>query len=86
MAQTHEVEWLGVVSHLWTDPEALASYEAESKPQIPMAVDTDGTAFRTFGIRRFPAIALIDRDGHLVRVIGPDEADIAGAVTTLAKQ
>jgi hypothetical protein len=86
LAKTNDVEWLGVVSHLWTNPEALASYEAESKPQISMAVDTDGTAFRTFGIRRFPAIALINSDGHLVRVIGPDEADIAGAITTLAKR
>jgi hypothetical protein len=25
------------------------------------------------------------KDGHLVRVVGPDEADIAGAITTLAK-
>jgi thiol-disulfide isomerase/thioredoxin len=86
LAKANEVEWLGIVSHLWTNGEALASYETDVKPQIPMAVDTDGTAFRTFGIRRFPAIALINRDGHLIRVVGPDEADIASAITTLAKQ
>jgi peroxiredoxin len=85
LGKTSGVEWLGVMSHLWTNPGALATYEAEEKPQIPLAVDTDGTVFRTFGIRRFPAIALIDRDGRLVRVMGPDETDIASTVVTLAK-
>ena len=78
------IDWQGVVSHLWTEPKDLAQYETEMKPRIAMAIDTDGVAFRTFGIRRFPAIALIDEQGRLVRVVGPDEADIAGAVAALA--
>jgi len=85
LAQSAGVDWLGAMSHLWTDPDALAKYETEEKPRIPTVVDTDGTAFRTFGIRRFPAIALIDRKRRLVRVMGPDETDIAGAIATLAK-
>lgn len=85
LAKSDKVEWLGIMSHLWTDPAALASYEAEAKPQFPTAVDTDGTAFRTFGIRRFPAIAIIDRQGRLVRVMGPDETDAEGIVVTIAK-
>ena len=85
LAATAGVEWLGIMSHLWTDPKALGSFEAETKPQIPLAVDTDGTAFRTFGIGRFPAIALIDGQGRLARVLGPDDTDIAGALATLGK-
>lgn len=86
LATSGGVEWQGIVSHLWTDAKALASYEADKKPRIAMALDTDGVAFRTFGIRRFPAIALIDREGRLVRVIGPDEVDIGGAVAALARR
>ena len=85
LAKSAGVDWLGVMSHLWTSPAELRKYNAEQTPQIPTAVDTDGTAFRTFGIRRFPAIALIDKGGRLVRVIGPDETDIAGAVAALSK-
>lgn len=85
LAKSNDVEWLGVMSHLWTDPKSLATYEGETKPQIPLVVDTDGTAFRTFGIRRFPAIALIGRDGRLSRVLGPEDADIAEAVAELQK-
>lgn len=85
LAKFSGVEWLGVMSHLWTKPKDLATYEADTKPRIPTAVDTDGTAFSTFGIRRFPAIALIDREGRLVRVMGPDETDIASALSALSK-
>lgn len=84
LAGSGGVDWLGIVSHLWTGPQDLGHYEAEAKPRIAMAIDTDGTAFRTFGIRRFPAVALIDKEGRLVRVVGPDETDIAGAVAALA--
>jgi len=85
LAKSGNVEWLGVMSHLWTGPRELADYEAETKPRIPLAVDSSGTAFSTFGIRRFPAIALIDKQGRLVRILGPDESDIAGAVQSLAR-
>jgi len=86
LAKSSGIDWLGIVSQLWTNPKDLAHYEANRKPQIPMAVDVDGKAFRTFGIHRFPAIALINREGHLVRVIGPDETDISGAVAVLTRR
>lgn len=86
LAQSGTVEWLGVMSHLWTDTKALASYETDTEPRVPLAIDADGTAFRTFGIRRLPAIALIDEAGHLVRIVGPDEPDIAGAVADLTRR
>jgi hypothetical protein len=72
LATTGPVQWLGVVSHLWTTPQDLAAYQAHVTWQLPLAVDSDGAAFRLFGIRRFPAIALIGADGRLVRVVVPD--------------
>jgi peroxiredoxin len=83
LARSGRIEWSGIVSHLWTGPKDLARYEAEAEPRIAMAIDTNGTAFRTFGVRRFPAIALIDPQGRLVRIVGPDETDIAQAVRAL---
>jgi thiol-disulfide isomerase/thioredoxin len=85
LAKTGDIEWLGVMSHLWTDPKSLASYETETKAQIPLVVDSEGTAFRTFGIQRFPAIALIDRDGRLAKVLGPGDVNIAAAVADLQR-
>lgn len=85
LSQTSQVEWLGVTEHLWTTPASLASYQARVKPRIPMAIDSDGRAFRLFGVGRIPAVALIDRNGRLVRVVGPDDRDLAAAITALGR-
>lgn len=83
LAQSGSVQWLGIVTHLWTTPDELAQYLNQTGQQLPYAVDTDGTAFRVFGIRRFPAVALIDAKGRLQRVVGPDDTDLAAAVASL---
>jgi peroxiredoxin len=83
LSQADRVEWLGVATHLWTTPEDLGTYQAKMKTRVPMAVDSDGLAFRVFGIGRLPAVALIAADGRLVRIIGPDETDLASAIDTL---
>lgn len=84
LSQRQTVDWLGVVAHLWTTPRSLNSYQARMKPKVPMAVDSDGRAFRVFGIGRLPAVALIGIDGRLVRIVGPDDTDLASAVGALA--
>lgn len=83
LSQAGTIDWLGVVAHLWTTPTSLAAYETRLKPRVPMAVDSDGQAFRVFGIRRLPAVALIGADGRLVRIIGPDDRDLTAAVQRL---
>ncbi|HEX7767727.1 MAG TPA: hypothetical protein VF443_13510, partial [Nitrospira sp.] len=84
LSQTGAIEWFGVVAHLWTTPKALGAYQASMRTHVPMAVDSDGQAFRVFGIRRLPAVALIGADGRLVRIVGPDDTDLALAVKKLA--
>jgi peroxiredoxin len=83
LSQAGTIDWLGVVAHLWTTPKSLADYETRLKPRVPMAVDSDGQAFRVFGIRRLPAVALIGADGRLVRIVGPDDHDLTTAVQRL---
>jgi thiol-disulfide isomerase/thioredoxin len=83
LSQGNAVDWLGVVAHLWTTPRSLNSYQTRMKPRVPMAVDSDGRAFRTFGIGRLPAVALIAADGRLVRIVGPDDTDLTAAVERL---
>lgn len=84
MSQNGPVEWLGVATHLWTAPKGLASYQTRMKTRVPMAVDTDGQAFRAFGIQSFPAVALVDADGRLFRIVGPEDNDLTTAIAELA--
>jgi thiol-disulfide isomerase/thioredoxin len=83
LSQNASVEWLGVVTNLWTTPKTLASYETKMKPRVPMAVDTEGQAFRTFGIQRLPAVALIDANGRLLRIVDTGDSDLKAAVQEL---
>jgi thiol-disulfide isomerase/thioredoxin len=85
LSQNRGIRWLGVVAHLWTTPKALGAYEARMKPRVPMVVDTSGEAFRLFGIRRLPAVALIGADGRLVGVVGPEDGNLRAAVEKLAE-
>jgi len=86
LLQANNVRWLGVVTHLWTTPQDLSAYQAKTRQKLPFAIDTEGAAFRAFGIRRFPAVALIDAHGRLHRIVGPDDTDLTAAVADLAKQ
>jgi peroxiredoxin len=83
LAESQAVEWFGVMSHLWTTPEELAHYESKMKPRVPLAVDSTGAALRTFGVKRFPTIALIDTRGRFIKLVGGDPANFATAISSL---
>jgi len=84
LSQNGSVEWLEVVTRLWTTPRALASYQARMKTRVPMAVDSGGQAFRAFGIQDFPAVALIGDDGRLLRIVDLNDGDLATAIEEFA--
>ncbi|HMG56976.1 MAG TPA: TlpA disulfide reductase family protein [Kofleriaceae bacterium] len=77
------VDWLGVAGGPWQSVEDIAEYQATTHAKIPLAYDTDGSVFRAFGIRRLPTIALLDAEGRVVRVVGPDDRDLGAAVQAL---
>jgi len=83
LASDHRVEWLGVMSHLWTTPKELARYETKMKPRLPVVVDTNGAAFRVFGVKRFPALAIIDTRGRLAKLIDGRPDQFAAAISSL---
>jgi len=83
LAAGQSIEWFGVMSHLWTTPKALANYESQMKSPVPLALDSTGAAFRTFGVKRFPAIALIDTQGRFAKLVEGDPAKFAAAISSL---
>ena len=80
LASDRRIEWFGVMSHMWTTPEGLAKYESKMKPPLPLALDSSGAAFRTFGVKRFPAVALIDTHGRLAKLVEGDPGHFAAAI------
>jgi peroxiredoxin len=83
LASDPRIEWFGVMSQMWTTPKALANYETRMKPGFPLALDTSGAAFRTFGVKRFPAVALVDTRGRLIKLVEGDPAEFAAAILSV---
>jgi hypothetical protein len=41
--------------------------------------------FRAFDVHQMSTVVLLDPDDRVVRVLGPDQADLAGAVPALTR-
>jgi hypothetical protein len=63
----------------------VVEYRTKTNTRLPLALDPDGSLFRTFGVHQIPTVALLDREGRLVRIVGPDDLDLAAAVHALAR-
>jgi thiol-disulfide isomerase/thioredoxin len=74
------IDWIGIAGGPWATEQDLADYKVNYKVTIPLGLDASDSLFRTFGIRDIPTIALINDAGQLVRLIGPEETDLAGIV------
>lgn len=84
LAARGDVRWLGVSGNLWASDKDLTEYMTTTGTKIPLALDASGRVFSVFGVREIPAVAVIDASGRLVRMLGPDEQDIAGALAAIA--
>jgi hypothetical protein len=80
------VDWLAVAAPLWTSPAELADYGRAHPGTPPLALDRDGSAFATFGIRAIPSVVLLDARGRVARVLGPDDKGLAQALRAVAKR
>jgi peroxiredoxin len=78
-----DIEWLGIAGGAFQSATELAEYSSTTKTKLPLALDADGAVFRAFGVRKLPMIALLDPNGRLVRLVGPDDRDLADAVRAL---
>jgi peroxiredoxin len=79
-----EIDWVGIVHNLWTSVDDVVEYRTKTGIRIPLAFDADGALFRAFDVHQMPTVVLLDPDGRVVRVLGPDEPDLAGAVRAVA--
>jgi thiol-disulfide isomerase/thioredoxin len=74
------VDWLAVAAPLWTSDAELAAYAKAHPGTPPLALDRDGAAFAAFGIRAIPSVVLLDADGRVARVLGPEERGLDAAL------
>ncbi|MCE3261999.1 MAG: PHP-like metal-dependent phosphoesterase [Pseudoduganella sp.] len=86
LSATPGTAWLAVASPVWSSEKELAEFARSKKSRLPMRLDKDGVLFNAFGVRQIPSIVLLDRQGRVARVMGPDERGLAQAVQALQVQ
>jgi thiol-disulfide isomerase/thioredoxin len=80
------VEWIAVASPVWSSDKELAEFARSKKSRMTLRLDKDGSLFTAFGVRQIPSIVLLDRQGRVARVMGPEERGLAQAVQALQVQ
>lgn len=80
LAGTGNIQWIGVASGIWTSESDLHDYKQTMKTTLPLALDKTGTLFGRFGIQQIPSVVLIDSEGKLSKVLGPNERDLEKAM------
>lgn len=83
LMQRGGADWLAVAAPLWTSPAELADYGKAHPGTPPLALDRDGAMFAAFGIRAIPSVVLLDAEGRVARVLGPEERGLDAALRAL---
>lgn len=79
------VQWVGIISGLWTKDSDVESYLATTETAIPVMLDADGELHRSFGIQQIPTVVLINADGKLTDKFGPQDTELAAAVKRISQ-
>lgn len=77
------MQWLGIAAPVWASDGELADYAKAKMTRMPLALDRGGDIFATFGVRQIPAVVLVDANGRVAKVLGPDDAGMEQAVQAL---
>jgi peroxiredoxin len=73
LSDDSEVRWLGIASGLWATNGDMRDYRKQYGVRIPLSLDESGALFREFNISEVPAALVVDKTGHILRQIGPQD-------------
>ncbi|ATC94947.1 TlpA family protein disulfide reductase [Pseudoalteromonas tunicata] len=82
-AKLPNVNWTGIVNHLWTDDKALAEFNVKYEMKLPFKIDHNGVLFQQFNIRKIPVLLKV-KDGKVLTEIS-DFTDSAAVIARLKK-
>jgi len=81
LAQSGDEQWVGIASGLWSSTKDLTDYKEERGAyHLPLYLDGNGAAFRAFGVRDVPTVIILNRNGRIVRRLGPGDRGLSNAL------
>lgn len=85
LSKDNDVQWVGIISGLWTKESDVESYLADTQVDIPVLLDAKSELHHTFGIQKIPAVVLISANGKVVEKLGPQNNTLAEAVERISQ-
>lgn len=83
-AKYPQVNWIGVVSRLWTGEAELAEYKKKYNIQHPLTIDTTNTVFFNYGVKDFPTLILINKGKEVFRTKRIDQNELSAKLKQLS--
>lgn len=65
---TTDLNWLGVISHLWTGDKELAEYRDKYQIKYPMFVDSNDQEFVRYQVKDFPTLIVLKEGKEVFRI------------------
>jgi thiol-disulfide isomerase/thioredoxin len=79
-----ELNWLGVISHLWTGDKELAEYKNKYQIDYPLVIDSNDQEFVRFNVKDVPTLILLQDGKEKFRTSDfSDEKYLADAILEL---
>lgn len=82
--QFPQVNWLGVVSRLWTGEKELAEYKQKFKVSYPSSIDDTNEMFFNYGVKDFPTLIVINKGKEVFRTNHVDAKEVSKLLKKLS--
>ncbi len=66
--QFSEINWIGVVSQLWTGKKELTEYKKKYTINYPLVIDTNGNEQVKYNVTLFPTLIIFDNKNEVFRI------------------
>jgi len=79
-----DLNYLGVISHLWTGDKELAEYKNKYQIDYPLLIDSNNQEFVRFNVKDFPTLILLKQGEEVYRTSDfSDKNAVANAILDL---
>jgi thiol-disulfide isomerase/thioredoxin len=85
-AQYPQINWVGVVTRLWTEDKDVAEYRKRFKVKHSLMIDSTNSTFLAYDVKDFPTLVLLDRGKEVFRTRHIDAIKVSSQLQQVSPQ
>jgi|CXWL01.1.fsa_nt_gi thiol-disulfide isomerase/thioredoxin len=85
-AQYPQVNWVGVVSRLWTEDKDVVEYKKKFNVQHSLAIDSTNNVFLDYNVKDIPTLILLNKGKEVFRTQHVDANELSAKLKQLVVQ